>query len=209
MPKEGRKPKPRWPRTSPTRSDSRAIVDAVIEATSELPAAKVSMRLLAERAGVGIASIYRYFPTKQAIYAEISRRLLDQFVRDVEAVLAEDPPLDEAIRRVCLAAVVGQGSNTSMRRTLNLDVPQSWTHEASSAAFAAVVTALVRFVSRKVSPPIPHVEERVFWAFAALRGQLLLSILYPRMPADPARLVDEMTETALLLLFRPSLGGPP
>lgn len=199
------KRKSQWPRLRPTRADSRAIVDAVIEATSELPAEKVSMRVLAERAGVGVASIYRYFPTKQAIYAEISRRLLGRFVADVEAILASEPPIEEAVRRICAAAVVGQGANTSMRRTLNLDVPQAWTHESSSAAFQRVLTLLVAFASRRLTPPPADLERRVFGTFAAIRGQLLFSILYPAIAPAPEKLVDELTETTLLLLLRPPI----
>lgn len=193
------------PRKRPTRSDSRAIVDAVIEATSELPAEKVSMRILAERAGVGVASIYRYFPTKQAIYAEISRRLLERFVADVDQILASDPPIDQAIRRICAAAVTGQGANMSMRRTLNLDVPPAWTHDASSSAFTSVLTRLAGFAARKFNPPLPDLQARVFGAFASLRGQLLFWILYPQTAPNPERLVDELTETALLLLVRPTI----
>lgn len=163
------------------------------------------MRVLAERAGVGVASIYRYFPTKQAIYAEISRRLLERFVRDVEQIVAEDPPLEQAVRRVCAAAVIGQGDNLSMRRTLNLDVPQAWTHDASSAAVGRVSVLLARFVAGKISPPVVDIEARVRGAFAALRGLLLFSLLYSSSGLDTEKLIDEMTETALLLLLRPPI----
>jgi len=44
------------------------------------PTKSVSVNAIAACAGVGGASIYRYFPNKHAIHAEIARRLRRDFL---------------------------------------------------------------------------------------------------------------------------------
>jgi AcrR family transcriptional regulator len=65
------------------RSDARRNRERVLAAAEEVLAAEglsASMRTIAERAGVGLGTIYRHFPTQQALYREIvldwRRRLL-------------------------------------------------------------------------------------------------------------------------------------
>jgi AcrR family transcriptional regulator len=65
-------------RKAPRQARSRATVDAVLEATTDIlvreGAAKLTTNRIAERAGVNIASLYQYFPGKEAILAELRRR---------------------------------------------------------------------------------------------------------------------------------------
>jgi AcrR family transcriptional regulator len=65
------------------RSDARRNRERVLAAAEEVLAAEglsASMRTIAERAGVGLGTIYRHFPTQEALYREIvldwRRRLL-------------------------------------------------------------------------------------------------------------------------------------
>ena len=75
-------------------------------ATIELGDPDASVNAIAERAGVGIASLYRYFPSKSAIHAEISRRLQRDFLSQVRAILAQPVSLEAAIEACCRAAVI-------------------------------------------------------------------------------------------------------
>ena len=65
-------------RKQPKQQRAKATVDAVLEASArvlvDVGYAKASTNLIAERAGVGIGSLYEYFPGKEAIYAELRRR---------------------------------------------------------------------------------------------------------------------------------------
>jgi len=65
------------------RSDARRNRERVLAAAEEVLATEgmsASMRAVAERAGVGLGTIYRHFPTQEALYLEIvldwRRRLL-------------------------------------------------------------------------------------------------------------------------------------
>ncbi len=66
------------PRRKPTQDRSRATVDAILEAAtyvlSEHGYGKTTTNRIAARAGVNIASLYQYFPSKDAILAELLRR---------------------------------------------------------------------------------------------------------------------------------------
>lgn len=80
----------RTPRTPPRRADSRAKFEAVLGAAREVFAAdgvSASLEEIARRAGVGIGTLYRNFPTRQALLEAV-------YVDEVEALahLADELP---------------------------------------------------------------------------------------------------------------------
>ena len=101
---------PPMPRRRPQQSRSRELVRAIREAglaiLAEEGAAGLTTNRIAERAGVGIASLYRYYPDKEAILADLfdeKVRAIDQFYRDTIAGQSLDVlPLREKIH--CLVA---------------------------------------------------------------------------------------------------------
>lgn len=73
-------------RTDVTRA---AIVDAVVEALEEEHPASLHMDAIARRAGVTVRTVYRYFPTKQALLddvAEIQRRRVEAMSGSAQAL---------------------------------------------------------------------------------------------------------------------------
>lgn len=105
------------PETLPAGSAARRrrIVDAALHLFSETDYGAVQMDDVAQLAGVAKPTLYRYFPTKEALFLEGIERLLSQLQHDVEA--AEQAPVsaDEALRSVighvfavlaqCIAAI--------------------------------------------------------------------------------------------------------
>ncbi len=67
------------PRTVPQQARSRATVDHVLSIAAglldEVGIDGFNTNLLAERAGVGLRAIYRYFPNKLAIFVALAERL--------------------------------------------------------------------------------------------------------------------------------------
>jgi AcrR family transcriptional regulator len=55
--------------------------------------ADVALEEIARRAGVGIGTLYRHFPTRDALMAAVYRREVDQLSAAAERLLAEGPPL--------------------------------------------------------------------------------------------------------------------
>src|SRR5262245_66599391 len=70
------------PRKVPRQERSRATVEALLEATADILVregyGKLTTNRIADRAGVNIASLYQYFPGKDAIVAELRQRHGDE-----------------------------------------------------------------------------------------------------------------------------------
>jgi AcrR family transcriptional regulator len=95
------------PRLAPKQVRSHAIVQAIVEAgrrlLAEEGAASLTTNQIAERAGVSIGSLYRYFPNRAAVVAAIYDR---ETAREV-ANLDEEPwPVDDLPLAEALCALV-------------------------------------------------------------------------------------------------------
>jgi len=81
------------PRKTARQQRSRATVDALLEATADILIrhgyARLTTNRIAERAGVNIASLYQYFPGKEALVAELRRRHGAEQRTAVRRVLSE------------------------------------------------------------------------------------------------------------------------
>jgi AcrR family transcriptional regulator len=92
------------PRKRPAQARSQATFDALVEAgTRLLPRlgyAGTSTNHIAERAGVSIASLYEYFPGKDAIVAQVAERLVERVLRRLarEGPRVLAAPEDDALR---------------------------------------------------------------------------------------------------------------
>lgn len=78
-----------------------AIVDACGALIVEHGYAAVTTNHIAERAGVGIASLYEYFPGKDAVVGELAERLVGRVVGRLEAAIPDilaAPPAEAAQR---------------------------------------------------------------------------------------------------------------
>ena len=56
--------------------------------------ADASLEEIARRAGVGIGTLYRHFPTRDALLAAVYRRGVEQLTASADRLLAERPPLE-------------------------------------------------------------------------------------------------------------------
>ncbi|MEV1176909.1 TetR/AcrR family transcriptional regulator [Nonomuraea sp. NPDC049784] len=81
------------------RSDAVANRDGIVEAArvelskSNGAAADLKLHRVAKSAGVGQGTLYRHFPTREHLLAEVYRYELTQLVDAVAPLLAEHPPL--------------------------------------------------------------------------------------------------------------------
>jgi AcrR family transcriptional regulator len=86
------------PRSNPQQARSRATVERVLRVSAELldevGVDRFNTNLLAERAGVGLRAIYRYFPNKLAILVAMAEQLRETeraWIGDLRHIASHSP----------------------------------------------------------------------------------------------------------------------
>jgi AcrR family transcriptional regulator len=82
-------------RDGATRADARRNRARLLTAAEELFAAKgsgVPIDEIARRAGVGVGTVYRHFPTKELLFAAVVRERLERLAAEARLLLAADDP---------------------------------------------------------------------------------------------------------------------
>jgi AcrR family transcriptional regulator len=77
------------------RADARRNREALLAVAREVVAesgTEASLRDVARRAGVGIGTLYRHFPTREALLEAVLRDGLDELNADADRLLAESSP---------------------------------------------------------------------------------------------------------------------
>jgi AcrR family transcriptional regulator len=77
-------------------STREAVLDAALAAFTERTYGGTSMAQVAERAGVAVGSIYRHFPSKEALGNAVYLRWKSRVIDDVEREVDRDAPAREA-----------------------------------------------------------------------------------------------------------------
>lgn len=185
----------------PKQARARATFDAIIEAATRIldtdGYAALTTERLAQVAGVGVGSVYEYFPDKDTVVAEVVRRLLDELTADLAAgsvaALSRGPAalLTEWVR--AMFATVGK--RRGLLRTLFEDVP-----------FLDEIDEVREFPSRMfslatASPPelkqLPYVNPAsIFLLTTMVRSAVLESILSP-----PPNVTQEQLEATLVQIL--------
>jgi AcrR family transcriptional regulator len=99
-------PSPRAPRRDAQANRERLLAAAVVEIQAH--GYKVPMASIAERAGVGVGTLYRHFPTREDLLGALVARAFGLVLGRAErAAAAGGSPLD-AIERFFLAAIRGR-----------------------------------------------------------------------------------------------------
>ena len=88
--------RPRRPRSDALRNRARVLDAARSVFNSGGPEA--SLEAVARRAGVGIGTLYRHFPTREALFEAVYRREVEQLVELAEQLQGEAAPV-EGLRR--------------------------------------------------------------------------------------------------------------
>ena len=87
--------KPRPPRADAKRNRERLLA-AALELFTAAKGGEVSLSAVAERAGVGIGTLYRHFPTRDALVEAIYRQEVER-LSDAAADLLKKKPAGEAL----------------------------------------------------------------------------------------------------------------
>jgi AcrR family transcriptional regulator len=100
--------------TETIESHRREVADAILEAAAAVHAKlglrEVTMSRVAEHAGIGRATLYKYFPDVEAIFAALHARHVDSHLAAFVAIAkGHGPPLDRLEAMLTEYAVLRQG----------------------------------------------------------------------------------------------------
>jgi AcrR family transcriptional regulator len=118
------------PRKSASQQRSRITVNALLQATARILIRegfdKASTNRIAEVAGVSVGSLYQYFPSKEAIVAELIDRHSSQVMRAVQGELAEavNLPMERAVRKLVAVAIRAHRIDPKLHRALTEQIPR-------------------------------------------------------------------------------------
>jgi len=121
----------RSPRKRPKQERSRLTFEAILEAGARVLVEegydRAGTNRIAEVAGVGIGSLYEFFPNKDAIFTELRRSLNDQMLEIVTRSMQEavDLPVSAAVRRCVEMIVEAHSVNPRLDNALKERVPRS------------------------------------------------------------------------------------
>jgi AcrR family transcriptional regulator len=196
------------PRKQPLQDRSRATVDAIVEAATYILVrdgyAKLTTNRVAERAGVNIASLYQYFPSKEAILAEIQRRHLAeqrqamcealeaQRGQDLESTIRALVSIGTAAHAVAPQVHAALTQALPVRRSRATDETDPVMREAARSLVGALPSgadrALILWIIATVSHAVIHaaaLERSADLASGRVGTELIrLLIAYLRAPND-------------------------
>ncbi|WP_339692938.1 helix-turn-helix domain-containing protein [Celeribacter baekdonensis] len=102
---------PLSPRKTPRQARSKATVHAILEAAARILETQgvdaVTTNAVADRAGVSVGSLYQYFPSKEAIFAELIRQMRSEMRDDIFRAIdfVADKSLEFAMARLVRAVI--------------------------------------------------------------------------------------------------------
>jgi AcrR family transcriptional regulator len=112
------------PRKLPRQRRSRATVEALLAATAQVLVqegyAGANTNRIAEVSGIGIGSLYEYFPNKDAMVATLIERAADELLAHFEAWSRAhtDSPLPVAMRAFVEAAITAHPVDRDLHKIL-------------------------------------------------------------------------------------------
>ena len=120
------------PRKTPSQERAKATVDAILEAGAYILVKdgweKFTTNRVAERAGVNIASLYQYFPNKEAIAIELQRRHIEKgrtAFPEMIKQLRSQPDLRAALKILIHGAVAEHRINPKLHKVFAEELPRA------------------------------------------------------------------------------------
>lgn len=170
-----------------------AIREAAWELLAEQGYAGFSFEALAARAGCGRATLYRRFPSKQALVATI----LNESARSLDPGVDEDgDPRAMLFAHAKSAALFMSGARGKaiLRMSLAAD-----SHPALGAALNAHGAQESRFFLQPLARLAPDAgPERLLFAFQSMIGAIIQHVVFRRDPPAPEE-IGELVEMAIRL----------
>lgn len=179
------------PRRTPSQDRSRVTVGAILEATARVlvaeGAAAASTNRIARVAGVGIGTLYQYFPSREAIFAALARVHADEMLA---LLAAHASPLIEAPPRVAVPAFIrAMAAAHAVAPKLHLVLTETML-SGGAAALAEIRDPGRQLVRAWLERHRAVVRPRDLDAAAFLLTTTVEAAIHAQIVEDPARLSD-------------------
>jgi AcrR family transcriptional regulator len=184
------------PPTRATRADvarNRERLLSAAKAVFNAGGAQASLETVARRAGVGIGTLYRHFPTREALFEAVYRREVDELAAMAERMRSEVSP-DEALRRWVRANVEFIATKKGMASALALAAHNK---DLSAYSFDRLTRALAELLTRARSAGALRTEIGPQELLRALIGFCVVND-QPDWRVTAMRLIDVFMDGLLL-----------
>lgn len=190
------------PRKRPTQARAQRTYQALVQAGARILERRgyeaLTTNHVADLAGVGIASLYEYFPNKQSLVAEVVRHVLDDLVDDLRANvnLVAASPHKDAMRAWITALFAAVHKRRSIVAVIFREVPFLW--EIPAVERARELLLEIAFASRDLrarAVETAMVPDATVYLLATMTGAAVLeAVLRPPPQHPPEVLIASLTE---------------
>jgi AcrR family transcriptional regulator len=195
------------PRKRPRQERSRFTVDAILEAAADILVRdgydRLTTNRIADRAGVNVASLYQYFPGKDAIVAELRRRhgAAERAAAHDALVLRRGQGLEATLRVLITRGVAAHAVAPALHRAFAEHMPALRYREIEQAD-APVFAEMRRFLERSAEG-VPDIEFAMWMVATTAHGAIHNGIVERPEDVKSGRLVDELVVLFVRYLKRP------
>jgi AcrR family transcriptional regulator len=200
--------KPRkLPRQARSRASFAAILDGCARVLERGGYESLTTNAVAEAAGVGIGTIYDFFPNREAIVAALAEQRLERLAADVKHGLAEVESedayhaLDGLIRRIVRAVAADRALYRVLLREA-VFVRESRATRGALEAFFELGQLASRRAGKRIDLPDPPAD---LWLIGRVLAHAVLEIAWQR--GEPSR--ERLTLALVRLTYRMLVGRDP
>ena len=176
-------PPARAPRADAARNRDRLLASA--KAVFSAGGAEASLEAVSRHAGLGIGTLYRHFPTREALFEAVYRREVEELAALAERLSGEASPV-EALRRWVKANVEFVATKKGMAAALALAAHNK---ALSAYSFVRLSTAAALLLERARGAGVLRVEISPEDLFLAMIG-MCFAHNQPGWQASALRLMD-------------------
>jgi AcrR family transcriptional regulator len=173
-----------------------SILEAATQLLTQDGVERLSTNRIAERAGVAVASLYQYFPNKQAILGALSEKELSEERAELTARSAElaDRPLREVIRVAVRSTIGIHARRPRLVKSLLESVPVlgAEAHVRARAHVVSMVADALRARSDEVREA-PDADMRAFVVVQAVEAAIHAAAAERPTYLDDPAFEDELT----------------
>ncbi|ABS62121.1 transcriptional regulator, TetR family [Parvibaculum lavamentivorans DS-1] len=198
----------KWPKQARSHVSFNAIVDAAARLLRENGYEALTTNRIAEQAGVGIATLYEFFPNKEAIVAELTRRLMAKVEAEMEEAFAKAMGLDPwpGVTLMTMRAVGALVEERDVLRVLLRQVPfvpQLPAIVETRAALGALSQRVRIQAAGALDLPMPEEDA---WLISEMLYNAILEVAFLDVSE---RKRAELTKELARLTYRMAVGRDP